>query len=87
MSKKTNYPLRLQPSLKVAAERAAAADGTSLNQFVNIAVAEKLAALETETYFRSRSAQGRREAFLAFLDGAGSEPPGDGDKMPPSRQP
>ena len=78
---KANYSLRLQPSLKAAAERAAAADRTSLNQFINVAVAEKLAALETGSYFRSRSATGRREAFLAFLDQAGDEPPADGDKL------
>jgi len=78
---KANYSLRLQPSLKAAAERAAAADRTSLNQFINVAVAEKLAALETESDFRSRSATGRREAFLAFLDQAGDEPPADGDKL------
>ena len=78
---KANYSLRLQPSLKTAAERAAAAERTSLNQFINVAVAEKLAALETESYFRSRSATGRREAFLAFLDGAGDEPPEQGNKL------
>ncbi|MIL10034.1 toxin-antitoxin system HicB family antitoxin, partial [Salmonella enterica subsp. enterica] len=46
---KANYALRLQTSLKDAAEKAAAADGASLNQFINVAVAEKIAALETET--------------------------------------
>ncbi|EBW7423657.1 hypothetical protein DQE15_24510, partial [Salmonella enterica subsp. enterica serovar Stanley] len=38
---KANYALRLQTSLKDAAEKAAAADGASLNQFINVAVAEK----------------------------------------------
>ena len=46
---KANYALRLQSSLKEAAERAAAAEGASLNQFINVAVAEKISALETET--------------------------------------
>ena len=63
-----------------AAERIAAAERTSLNQFINVAVAEKLSALETATYFRSRATKGRREAFLSFLDEAGDEAPGDGDK-------
>jgi uncharacterized protein (DUF1778 family) len=79
---KANFSLRLQPSLKTAAERAAAAERTSLNQFINVAVAEKLAALETESYFRSRAAKGDREAFFAFLDQAGDEPPADGDQLP-----
>ena len=43
--RKPNYSLRLQPSLKAAAERLAMGEGTSLNQFINVAVAEKTAAL------------------------------------------
>lgn len=78
---KPNYSLRLQPSLKGAAERAAAADGASLNQFINVAVAEKLAALDTATFFRERAARGSREAFLAFLDQAGDAPPKAGDEV------
>lgn len=78
---KANYSLRLQPSLKAAAERLAAAEGASLNQFINIAVAEKLSALETEAFFQARAATGDRAGFLAFLDGAGDEPPGEGDTV------
>jgi uncharacterized protein (DUF1778 family) len=76
---KANYSLRLQASLKTAAERMAASDGTSLNQFINVAVAEKLSALETEEFFRERAAKGDRRAFLHFLDGADDNPPGAGD--------
>ncbi|CAO3440875.1 hypothetical protein [Azospirillum endophyticum] len=39
-------------------------------------------ALETEEFFRSRAAKGRREAFTSFLDGAGGEAPGEGDTLP-----
>ncbi len=78
---KSNYALRLQPSLKVAAERLAAAEGTSLNQFINVAVAEKLSVLETETFFRTRAAEGKREDFLDFLENAGAAPPEDGDAL------
>lgn len=76
---KANYSLRLQPSLKQAAERVAAADGTSLNQFINLAVAEKLSALETERFFKERAERGDRSAFLAFLDGARDADPVEGD--------
>lgn len=79
---KANYSLRLQPSLKTAAERLATAEGTSLNQFINVAVAEKLSAMATEEFFRTRAAKGDRTAFLAFLDNAGTEPPRDGDVLP-----
>lgn len=78
---KANYALRLQPSLKQAAERLAAAEGTGLNQFINIAVAEKLSAMETEAFFRRRAAVGDRAAFLRFLDEAGDEPPVEGDEV------
>ncbi len=78
---RANYSLRVQPSLKAAAERLVAADGTRLNQFINVAVAEKLSALETEDFFRLRAARSRRGAFRAFLDGAGDEPPAAGDEL------
>jgi uncharacterized protein (DUF1778 family) len=78
---KANYALRLQPSLKRAAERAASADGVSLNQFINVAVAEKLSALETESFFRERAAGADRAAFMRFLNGAGDEPPTAADKI------
>jgi uncharacterized protein (DUF1778 family) len=77
---KANYSLRLQPSLKAAAERLALVEGTSLNQFINVAVAEKLSALETERFFKERAKVANREDFIGFLDGAGDEPPIDGDR-------
>lgn len=42
------YPLR---SLKAGIERVSKRDGTSINQFVAMAAAEKLAALDAEDYF------------------------------------
>jgi hypothetical protein len=50
-----NYALRLQASLKAEAERLAKAEGTTLNQFINVAVAEKIAALRTADFFRERA--------------------------------
>lgn len=78
---KANYALRLQPSLKSAAERIASAEGTSLNQFINVAVAEKLSALETEALFRARAEKGTLASFLRFLDGADDNPPREGDEL------
>jgi hypothetical protein len=78
---KANYSFRLQPSLKAAAERFALLDGTSLNQFINVAVAEKLSALETEAFFRERAKTATRDNFVGVLDGAGEEPPIDGDRL------
>ena len=54
MSTLTTYPLRLPKSIKAAAERLSKADGTSLNQFVATAVAEKIAVMETTAFFEAR---------------------------------
>ena len=78
---KANYSLRLQPSLKTAAEKFAQTEGTSLNQFINVAVAEKLSALDTESYFKDRAKNAHRDDFLAFLDGAQQGDPVEGDRV------
>jgi predicted HicB family RNase H-like nuclease len=51
MSKTSTYPLRLPKSLKDQVAKVAKRDGISINQFIAIAVAEKISALETESYF------------------------------------
>jgi hypothetical protein len=58
----------------------AKAEGTTLNQFINVAVAEKLSALRTVEYFRERAARGDVAEALALLDRAGDEPPREGDE-------
>jgi hypothetical protein len=75
-----NYALRLQLSLKAEAERLAKAEGTTLNQFINVAVAEKVAALRTAGYFRERALRGDIPSALALLDRFGNDDaprPGD----------
>ena len=69
----SNYALRLQASLKAEAERLAAAEGTTLNQFINVAVAEKIAALKTLNYLKTRAARGSAAEALALLERAGTE--------------
>jgi hypothetical protein len=55
--RKSNFALRLQPSLLEELRGVADAEDTTLNQFINVAVAEKLTALRTEAYFRDRAAR------------------------------
>ena len=71
---RANHALRLQAE----AERAAKREGTTLNQFINVAVAEKLAALRTVDYLRERAARANLgEAFFAVNDrGAAGVDPG-----------
>ena len=77
-----NYALRLQASLKAEAERAAKREGTTLNQFINVAVAEKLAALRTVDYLRERAARANLGEAMAILESfGGDEPPREGDEL------
>ena len=71
----TTFPLRLPVSLKAALEKIAERDGTSMNQFLVIAAAEKISAMETERFFAERRARADREAFRRILNREGGEPP------------
>ncbi len=81
MATTSNYALRLLASLKAEAEKVAVAEGTTLNQFINVAVAEKLAALRTAHYFQERAGRADLDAFERLLDKAGIEPPRPGDQV------
>jgi hypothetical protein len=79
---KSNYALRLQPWLKKEAERLAKSEGTTLNQFINVAVAEKVSALRTVDFFRERATRADVPAALRLLDEIGSDaPPRSGDEL------
>jgi hypothetical protein len=87
MARTSNIALRLLASLKAEAERVAKEEGTSLNQFINVAVAEKLAALRTARYFQERAARADAAAFERLLARSGNEPPRPGDEIPPDYDP
>lgn len=82
MTQMAAYPLRLPRSLKEAVSLAATRDGTSMNQFIAIAVAEKLAVLNTEQFFAERREQGDTVLFRELLTRSGGEPVQDGDELP-----
>lgn len=82
MSNLTTYPLRLPKSVKAEAEALSKADGTSLNQFVAIAVAEKIAVLKTAAFFEERRRRSDGKALEAMLNRTGGEPPREGDELP-----
>ena len=58
----SHYALRLPDSLKNAAKRLAAADDTTMNQLFVVAIAEKISAMETSTFFERRAALANRAA-------------------------
>jgi len=78
----STYPLRLPVSIESEAEKLAASEGTSLNQFVATAVAEKVAVLRTASYFAERRGRADWEAFDRLMGRTGGEPPRTGDEMP-----
>jgi hypothetical protein len=80
--RKSNFALRLQPSLLDEARRMAEAEGVALNQLINVAVAEKLSALRTQGYFAERAARGDIAKALGILKRAGiGNPPRGGDRL------
>jgi hypothetical protein len=52
--RKSNF---VQPSLLEEARKLAEAEGVALNQLINLAVAEKVSALRTESYIAERAAR------------------------------
>jgi hypothetical protein len=50
----SKFPLRLMPSVRKKAESHSQREGVSLNQFINLAVAEKLAHLEHDEWLARR---------------------------------
>jgi hypothetical protein len=81
--RKSNFALRLQSSLMEEVRKVAETEGVALNQFINVAVAEKLSALRTESYFEERAKRANIPKALRILSRAGKgKPPVKGDELP-----
>jgi hypothetical protein len=86
--KKSNFALRLQPSLMEEAKKVAKAEGVAVNQLINVAVAEKVSALRTEEYFAERAGRGDIKKALQVLKRAGKgNAPLPGDELPTATPP
>ena len=84
--RRSNFALRLQPSLLEEARRVAEQEGVAVNQLINVAVAEKLSALRTEAYFRERASRADIDQAREILGRAGKgKPPVPGDEPRPPR--
>ena len=77
----STFPLRLPVSLKSAVEKVSKRDGASMNQFLVVAAAEKIAAMETERFFAERSERADDAAFLRILNRDGGEAPRPEDTL------
>ncbi len=70
MSKAT-YPLKLPLSIKKAAQRLAKEDGVSLNQWISVAVAEKVGVVQTAAeFFKVRAGKSSGAGLMKFLRAA-----------------
>lgn len=76
--------LRLPDSLHDQVRELAERDNISMNQFIAIAVAEKVSALKTVDYITERGSRGSRDDFERVLRKIGESPapPLDADRLP-----
>jgi hypothetical protein len=68
-------------SLKVAVEDLAEQHGSSLNQLLITAAAEKLSAMKSEEFFATRRGRADGAEFLRMLNREGGEPPRPEDRL------
>lgn len=73
--------LRLPKTMYNQLKQAAKAEGISMNQFIMLAVAEKIATLSTMNYLEERAKRGSREKFLAVLEKAPDVEPEEYDRL------
>ena len=79
---RASYPLKLPVSIKEAAARLAREDGVSLNQWIAVAIAQKIGVVETAAGFlKRRAGKAKPEGMVAFLDRAKREPLVPGDEL------
>ena len=76
----TKLSVRLPDSLHKLAKEVAGQDHVSINQFIASAVAEKVAALATETYLRERAERASDTKFMAALAAVPDVSPEDFDR-------
>lgn len=74
--------LRIPDSLHRTLKSAAEQDGVSINQFISLAVAEKLSALQTFNLIADRAAKGSQENFLKAMSMVPAQDVVEGDEIP-----
>jgi hypothetical protein len=75
--------VQLPDSLYKSLQALAKQDGISVDQFIATAVAEKLAALMTETHLEDLAKRGNRERYEAVLARVPDVEPEPYDQLPP----
>lgn len=81
MSRAT-YPLKLPISIKKEAQRLAQEDGVSLNQWISVAVAQKVGSVMTAAeFFAQRGKHAKPGGMLEVLAKVPRKPPKPGDEL------
>jgi len=81
--RRSNFALRVPPTLLAEARKAAEAEGVALNQLITLALAEKVAVMRTEEYFEERARQADSAQVNRILARVGKgTPPLEGDELP-----
>lgn len=73
--------IRLPESLHKQVKELAENEGISMNQFIALAVAEKMSALMTVEYLEERAQRGGREKFDAILEKVPEASPEEYDRL------
>jgi hypothetical protein len=73
--------IQLPDSLHSRARQMAEQDHISLDQFIALALAEKLSALLTEDYLKERALRGDRAKFLNALSKVPDQEPEEHDRL------
>ena len=75
--------IAIPEAIRERAEKLAAAEGVSLDQFVASVLRQSVAFAEADTSLRERAARGSRETFLRLLAKAPDVEPDECDRLPP----
>ena len=73
--------IRIPESLHKRAKELSVKDNISMNQFITFALAEKISALDTESYPEERAKRGNRKKFLKVLEKVRDVEPEDYDRL------
>lgn len=80
--RRSNFALRVPPSLLAEARKAAESEGVALNQLITLALAEKVSAMRTEEYFEERARRADPAKVSSILARVGKgKPPMEGDEL------
>ena len=73
--------LRLPESLHEAVRELAKRENVSMNQFITLALAEKISALMTEEYLAERARRGSRDKFERAMRNVADTAPAERDRI------